>query len=553
MPDTHTHWSYHMAITNFDFPGVTLTQVFEETQASTERTLSVAVVGTVYKTHKPDVETEAVKLFSGLLSANASASIPVDDGNELDSAYPIKLTIKNGLLSTVEDGISGTYSTGTLTFTDNNNNTEVGDTVVVVDKDSTKTTYLATVISVDSSSVTCIFSGAEVPAEAASYTCYPCKEFSGELSSSSSSSSNADYTVNNNNNNITITNSKIKSGDIYVDYREIVTKYNKQMGSAGTYTEVLETLGYPCADNPMALAAYAAVAAGSNAVVYFIGVEAETANAYAKALDYLDKYDNIYSIVPCSTDAAVIRACLTACVAISTDGESTVRRALWYGIDTNTDSTDKITELIAQRKARTTSERACCIWADGLLFNGEKVPNFVGAAAAAGMRSYEPCHRPLSNLGYSFFSIEETDGFTNSELKRLGAEGIWIIANNVDGLPVNKRQVTTAVSNNLNRDEESIVANADDIALSMCRIGRNLVGCSNINDDLLESLRYTIVTLLEGYAINKSGSAYIGPQLIEYELVSLYQDTVQRDHVYANITITPPKPFNRFAMTLRII
>ena len=537
-----------MAITNFDFPGVTLTQVFEETQASTERTLSVAVVGTVYKTHKPDVETEAVKLFSGLLSTSVSADIPVDDGNKFDSAYPIKLTIKNGLRSTVESGIEGTYSSDQLTFTGSYENSAVGDTVVVVvvDKDSTKTTYLATVISVSSENeFTCSFSDAEVPTDATSYTCYPCKEFSGALPSS-------DYDVNNNN-TVTISNNRIKSGDIYVDYREIVTKYNKQMGSVGTYTEVLETLGYPCADNPMALAAYAAVAAGSNAVVYFIGVEDETANAYTKALDYLDKYDNIYSIVPCSTDAAVIKACLTACVAISTDGESTVRRALWYGIDTNASSTDKITELIAQRKARTASERACCIWADGLLFNGENVPNFVGAAAAAGMRSYEPCHRPLSNLGYSFFSIEETDGFTNSELKRLGAEGIWIIANNVDGLPVNKRQVTTAVSNNLNKDEESIVANADDIALSMCRIGRNLVGCSNINEDLLESLRYTIVTLLEGYMVNKSGSAYIGPQLTEYELVSLYQDTVQRDHVYADITITPPKPFNRFAMTLRII
>lgn len=543
-----------MAITNFDFPGVTLTQVFEETQASTERTLSVAVVGTVYKTHKPDVETEAVKLFSGLLSANAQASIPVAADNKLDSTYPIKLTIKNGLLSTVDDGLDGTYKRDKLTFTDNNNNnTEVGDTVVVVvDKDSTKTTYLATVISVDNNNntVSCIFSDAEVPTEATSYTCYPCKEFSGALSSSSSS---GDYTVDNNNNTVTITNSKIKSGDIYVDYREIVTKYNKQIGSVGTYTEVLETLGYPCADNPMALAAYAAVAAGSNAVVYFIGVEDKTANAYAKALDYLDKYDNIYSIVPCSTDAAVIKACLTACVAISTDGESTVRRALWYGIDTNAESTDKITELIAQRKARTTSERACCIWADGLLFNGEKVPNFVGAAAAAGMRSYEPCHRPLSNLGYSFFSIEETDGFTNSELKRLGAEGIWIIANNVDGLPVNKRQVTTAVSNNLNKDEESIVANADDIALSMCRIGRNLVGCSNINDDLLESLRFSIVTLLDVYTTNRSGSSYIGPQILEYDITNLYQDSVNLDHIYADVSITPPRPFNRFVMALRVL
>ena len=127
------------------------------------------------------------------------------------------------------------------------------------------------------------------------------------------------------------------------------------------------------------------------------------------------------------------------------------------------------------------SYRAQGIWADQISYNGELLGNYAGAAAAAGMRSAEPVHRPLSNLGYTFFSLVEPHGFTKSQLKQIGANGIWIIANNADGVPTNMRQVTTAVANSLNMDEESIVSNADSIALELCRVGENMVGNSNIS------------------------------------------------------------------------
>ena len=58
---------------------------------------------------------------------------------------------------------------------------------------------------------------------------------------------------------------------------------------------------------------------------------------------------------------------------------------------------------------------------------------------------------------------------------------------------------------------------------------------------------------MDGFLANTSGSAYIGPQLLDWELLNLYQDTVNRDHVYANFTCEPPKPFNKFVMNMRVI
>ena len=53
--------------------------------------------------------------------------------------------------------------------------------------------------------------------------------------------------------------------------------------------------------------------------------------------------------------------------------------------------------------------------------------------------------------------------------------------------------------------------------------------------------------------INTTGSEYIGPQLISWSLDKIYQDSIHKDRVYAVISCEPPKPFNEFKMTLRII
>jgi hypothetical protein len=156
-------------------------------------------------------------------------------------------------------------------------------------------------------------------------------------------------------------------------------------------------------------------------------------------------------------------------------------------------------------------------------------------------------------LSYSFFTLAEPHGFTRTQLKQLGANGIWIIGNNSNGVPSNLRQVTSLASGNVNQDEESIIANVDNIALSISHIGENLVGCSNITRDLIASLYLSLTLMLTSKTINNSNDARIGAQLTDYVIDSIAQDEVALDHVYASFTITPPKPFNKFHMSMRIV
>lgn len=226
---------------------------------------------------------------------------------------------------------------------------------------------------------------------------------------------------------------------------------------------------------------------------------------------------------------------------------------IWFGITSNItgDNYDIIADVISKRHV--SNYRAVGVWADGILFNGEIVPNFAGAAAAAGMRSYEPCHRPLSNLDYVFFSVAGTHGFTRSQLKQIGREGIWIIANNSNGVPINMKQVTTALKNNINLDEESIVSNADEVCLSLCHVGENYVGNSNISSTLIFHLTADVTRVMDAKVVDTSGDFRIGAQLISWELLNVWQDPVNLDWIWADLECEPPKPFNKFKMTVRIV
>jgi hypothetical protein len=313
--------------------------------------------------------------------------------------------------------------------------------------------------------------------------------------------------------------------------------------------------------NKMALACYLALSAAPGYPVYYVLIKESGSDGsdFVQAIDFLAKYPEIYSIVPLTTNATKLKACLTAVVNDSEDAESKIRRTLWCGVTTTGATAAAATTNIISAKAAivgsgaTGAYRCQVVWSPGAVYGGQAIPADCLAAAPAGMRSYEPSYRPISNLGYSSFSVSDTLGFTRTQLEQIGAQGVWIIDSNFDGTPVNKKQVTAEASDNLNKTEESIVANIDSIALTLCHVGEDIVGNSNISPVLLKVLSDTITNIMDQYLINSTGNAYVGPQLLSWSLDALYQDPVVLDHVYAVITCEPPKPFNRFIMTVRVV
>lgn len=552
-----------MAINNFQFPGVELKQEFVETTATGVSQLGVAVVGyqkkrnttsLIYSGERVDVKLSSIP-YCTATADNTDLVVKVDglfDTFDAETTGTLAITAASssvaGAAATVVFGatISGaTAAFGTAI-------PEVGDSV---DISAGTTTVSGVITAITGTTMNATLSNEDLDGATLSGVSFY-KELSDVALAGTTVSTvdNVDYLVIPANvkavpfTGQTTGSTLVAAVTPYAFYAEYMPTRLATVG-IGSLSDIRGTFGDVKGDLAVALA-FALLAAGGNTVDY-VDVLVDTKIGYENALDYLDRDASIYSLVPATYNEDVIKAFIAAAERISDDVESKVYRTVWYGLRP-TDSAIKDT-IIAERQRIGSSFRAQAVWADGPMYAGETVPTFAVAAAAAGMRSYEPSYRPISNLGYSFFSLAETNGVTASDLNAIGANGIWIVANNYDGTPINMRQLTTAVSNNLNKDEESIVANADSIALTLCHVGENLVGCSNISPALLTALYDTIKGIMDRYLINLTGNVYIGPQLLSWTFDKLEQDPVQLDKVYAVITCEPPKPFNRFVMTLRIV
>ncbi len=578
-----------MAINNFQFPGVELTQEFVEAPVTGVSQLGVAVVGEQFYLVEPDVADTAALVsveFSGSTTSIPKASlVNLDqDATLADDAAVIVVggTFANYAANNSTSTIKITGSTvasnkkqATIQFNSKLSGTAaaenafgtalpaVGDTVEVTAGTTTTIGTITSIIDETNHDAVVVATGSTIGGTSVTgltfdvVTTAKIEDVSVSGGTAIAIPANATAKVSGK-----ATPVAIKAGtyNCAVGFKTIVAgtddeSYQNKIGVVGSLSEIRAIFGAISVANPMALALALALRAARGNVVYFTAVTANSAAGFEQALDLLDKNANIYSIVPLTTDSGILASCVSKAVSVSSDKESKIRRTIWYGIESATapSANDVVVNVVAARKAVGTSLRAQAVWADDAMYNGEVVPNYILAAAPAGMRSYEPTYRPISNLPYDFLSVKDSHGLSVTQLKQLGSQGIWIIDNNYDGTPINMRQITTAISNNINKDEESIVANADSIALTLCRVGENLVGCSNISPALLVALQDTLTGIMNRYLLNLTGNIYVGPQLLSWTLDALYQDTVQLDHIYATITCEPPKPFNRFVLTLRIV
>lgn len=572
-----------MAITNFDFPSVTLSQVFEAAPTGNVSNLSVACIGPYYKIHKYTDAGEASKLVpsSGTVVVGSPCPIPnMTSGYTYDtSAGTHRVAIRNAKLGyqatdatfKAQGAASGKKFTFTKSVLDYGKFADrparAGDTVKLV---SGGTTTIATIESITANGTQVSFS--EVPVSGGTLTSATfCETINDVIRLEATAGTVTNYSFDAGDDSVTVATTAVHAGSIsaaesvvdgefYLEYREYnaapaADPFSNKVGSVDDPSQVASVLGTPCKDNPLALAVYFAAATSNGNAVYFTAVahsDAATPSAYDQALGLLERYENIYSIVPATCDASVNSALLTSIQASDAE-DSKIRRTLWCGLKPTYPTLGDVVDAIIAARGSINSFRAQAVWGDDALFNGEIVENYALAAAAAGMRSGEAPHRPISNLPYTFFSLEEPHGLSRTQLKRIGANGIWIIANNYNDVPINMRQVTTAMANNINLDEESVVANADEIALALCHIGEDMVGNSNISDVLLALLYDQVDAVLNFRTINVDQPANVGAQLIDYQIVRIWQDPTALDTVYCDIECTPPRPFNKFRMTMRVL
>lgn len=176
---------------------------------------------------------------------------------------------------------------------------------------------------------------------------------------------------------------------------------------------------------------------------------------------------------------------------------------------------------------------------------------FQVAAALAGLRAGVVPHQGLTNtelLGFSDLSLS-VNGFTETQLNRLAAEGYFIATQSAVGAtPYVRHQLTTDEAS-LNTSEDSITTNVDSISYGLQRAASPFIGTYNIHPKAMVLLR----NVIEGELNYRATSTYTvraGNQLNGYEITTFQQNPTFKDRVDVEVVLDVPYPMNFITIKL---
>lgn len=98
----------------------------------------------------------------------------------------------------------------------------------------------------------------------------------------------------------------VVSADVYIEYRALDTRYADTVHEVGSTHDVNTMLGVVDMDNPLGQGCYHAVLNSGQRPVFFIAVDENSQEGYARAFEKLETIDNVYALVPMTTDDAVL-------------------------------------------------------------------------------------------------------------------------------------------------------------------------------------------------------------------------------------------------------
>jgi hypothetical protein len=207
--------------------------------------------------------------------------------------------------------------------------------------------------------------------------------------------------------------------------------------------------------------------------------------------------------------------------------------------------------LIGEKCGKYSSRRVVAVANDNLTLSAyTSQPSYYAAAAVAGLRSGVNPHQGLTSVSLSGIDYvgDAVNGFNVSQLNTIAGDGGWVIMKAEDGSFINRHAVTTD-NTDLNRREEQVRSNVDNMSYAFRRGLVPYIGRSNVTPTTLTNIEITLRGIGDGFKTDVATNS-IGPQLLEYEIVELRQHAVLKDHVVAIVNLTIPYPLNNIELKL---
>jgi hypothetical protein len=206
---------------------------------------------------------------------------------------------------------------------------------------------------------------------------------------------------------------------------------------------------------------------------------------------------------------------------------------------------------IGQAAGKYSSTRVVAVSNDNVTLSGySNQPGYYVAAALAGLRSGVNPHQGLTSVSLSGIDYvgDAINGFNTAQLNTIAGSGGWIVIKAEDGSFINRHAVTTSTID-LNRREEQVRTNVDNMSYAFRRGLVPYIGRTNVTPKTLTDISITLKGIGDGFK-SSVGFNNIGPQLLDYTIAEIRQHAVLKDHVVVVVNLTIPYPLNNIELKL---
>ena len=213
-------------------------------------------------------------------------------------------------------------------------------------------------------------------------------------------------------------------------------------------------------------------------------------------------------------------------------------------------SADNAAEYVGMLAKSFNTRRALVVYCDaGTLTEDMEttvISNKFIACEIAGISSAVPPHQSITKTEIETINkaTKMYTKYTTQQLDELASQGVLLIVQDHKNTPVYIRhQLTTEMDKGNLYYEDSCTRNIDSISYNAADIIDSYIGKANVTPTALRLLKNDLFTLYDGY-LNNSPSDLLGPQLLEFTDLQVYQDPVMLDRVICKVKLYLPLPLN---------
>lgn len=138
--------------------------------------------------------------------------------------------------------------------------------------------------------------------------------------------------------------------------------------------------------------------------------------------------------------------------------------------------------------------------------------------------------------------------YTTAQLDSIAASGVLIVTQDTKGTSCYIRhQLTTEMDKGSLYYEESCTRNLDNISYALADIINKYIGKANVTTSALRAIKLDVTDVLTSFT-QDSQDDLVGPSLVDWQNLQVYQDTTFKDRIIVTVDLYLPLPLNNIKL-----